>query len=326
VLHLDAAALQQRLPWPALVRALRVMLVAGCEAPPRHTHTIGSAAVTGDPQAGTVLLMPAWQPGHHLGIKTVAVFPGNADLGLPSVHASYALLDANTGLLLAHMDGSELTARRTAATSALAASFLAREDARRLLLVGAGRVASLMAPALRCVRPGIHEVAVFSRRLSSAQALAARLREQGLDAHATDDLPTAARQADIVSCATLATQAWIHGDWLAAGCHLDLVGAFTPQMREADGACLARGRVYVDSEEALGKAGDVIQAVAEGHFNSSQLQGTLQALCRGQALGRQTPTEITVFKSVGNALQDLAAAGLAWGHGAAGTDNESLVP
>jgi ornithine cyclodeaminase/alanine dehydrogenase-like protein (mu-crystallin family) len=332
VLHLDAAALRHRLPWPTLVRALQAMFVAGCEAPLRHTHPIaaelgiGGGVGANAPQVGTVLLMPAWQPGRHFGIKTVAVFPGNTKLGLPSVNASYALFDANTGLLLAHMDGSELTARRTAAASALAASFLARQDAQHLLLVGAGRVASLMAPAVRAVRPGLHQVTVFSRRLSSAQSLATRLREQGFDAQATDDLPAAARQADIISCATLATQAWIHGDWLAPGCHLDLVGAFTPQMREADGVCLARGRVFVDSEEALHKAGDVTQAVAEGHFELARVQGSLQALCRGQVVGRQTPEEITVFKSVGNALEDLAAAGLAWDHAAPHADNEALVP
>jgi ornithine cyclodeaminase/alanine dehydrogenase-like protein (mu-crystallin family) len=344
VLHLDAAAVQQLLPWPDLVQALRAMFVAGCEAPLRHTHLVrpgavastcaatntrgnaGAAAGASDRQAGTVLLMPAWQPGRHLGIKTVAVFPGNTNLGLPSVNASYALFNANTGQLLAHMDGGELTARRTAAASALAASFLARPDAQRLLLVGAGRVASLMAPALRVVRPGLHQVTVFSRRMTSAQLLVTRLREQGFDAQASDDLPNATRQADIISCATLATQAWIHGDWLAPGSHLDLVGAFTPQMREADGLCLARARVFVDGEEALHKAGDITQAVAEGHFELTRVQGDLQGLCRGQVLGRQMPAEITLFKSVGNALEDLAAAGLAWDQAAPRADNAALVP
>jgi ornithine cyclodeaminase/alanine dehydrogenase-like protein (mu-crystallin family) len=138
------------------------------------------------------------------------------------------------------------------------------------------------------------------------------LAEQGFVASAAVDVVGAMARADIVSCATLATQPWVRGEWLRPGTHLDLIGSFTPQMREADGQCMARGRVFVDSEEALSKAGDLVQAVAEGHFEESQLQGTLQALCRGEAAGRRTADDITVFKSVGSALQDLAAAGLAW--------------
>jgi ornithine cyclodeaminase/alanine dehydrogenase-like protein (mu-crystallin family) len=279
--------------------------------PLRHSHQLGTQ--------GTALLMPAWQAGRHFGLKTVTVFPGNGALGLPAVHATYALFDANTGLPLALMDGSELTARRTAATSALAANFLARVDASRLLLIGAGRVASLIAPAMRAVRPGLSQVTVFNRSPAAAQSLAQRLCDEGFEAQATTDLPNAARAAHIISCATLASAPLLHGAWLNPGTHVDLIGSFTPQMREADGLCLSRGRVFVDSEEALAKAGDIVQAVAEGHFDVQQLQGTLQALCRGVCAGRQQAAEITVFKSVGSALQDLAAAGLA----IAGADNEA---
>jgi ornithine cyclodeaminase len=158
------------------------------------------------------------------------------------------------------------------------------------------------------VRPGLHEVQVWSRRPEAAEALATKLRAQGFDAHATADLPAAVAQAHIVSCATLATQALVQGTWLQPGTHLDLIGSFTPAMRETDATCFARSRVYVDTEEALLKAGDVLQAVAEGAFRPQDLQGTLQTLCRGTAAGRQGADEITLFKSVGTALEDLAAA------------------
>jgi ornithine cyclodeaminase/alanine dehydrogenase-like protein (mu-crystallin family) len=307
-MHLDAAALRACLAWPALVQALREMFLQGCEVPLRLTLRVG--------EQGQMLVMPAWQTGPSLnklfGIKTVAIFPNNGALDLPAVHATYALFDATTGVPLAQMDGSELTAWRTAATSALAASFLTRDDAQHMVIVGAGRVARLLAPAMRSVRPSLQRVTVVNRRLAPAQTLAAALCEQGFDARAGSDLASAVAAADIVSCATLSTTALVQGAWLRPGTHVDLIGSFTPQMREADGHCLARGLVYIDSDEALSKSGDIVQAVAEGHFNVDRVQGTLQALCRGDAIGRRAASDITVFKSVGSALQDLAAAGLAW--------------
>ena len=313
VRHFDAQAVRERLPMAALVQALREMFISGCEVPPRHAHALGNA--------GSVLLMPAWRPGGRLGVKTVTIFPGNGALGLPGVHAAYTLFDAATGQPLAQMDGSELTARRTAAASALAASFLARPDARRLLVVGAGRVGALMFEAMRAVHPGIDEVTIWSRKPASAEALAVQLQTPGVEARATSDLQAAVRRADIVSCATLATAALVRGAWLAPGTHVDLIGSFTPAMREADGVCFARGRVFVDTPEALAKSGDVLMAVAEGAFDTGALQGTLAELCRGERAGRRDDREITVFKSVGTALEDLAAAELVW----CGTDNAPLA-
>lgn len=317
MLHLDAAALAQRLPLGALVQALRRMFIAGCEVPQRHTHPIGDA--------GTLLLMPAWQRGGpglqpYLGVKAINIFPGNSTQGLPGLHAVYMLFDASTGVPVALMDGSELTSRRTAAASALAAHYLARADVRHLALLGAGRVASLLPAALRSVRPGLRQVTVWNHRPEGAERLAAALRDQGFDAHASTELEMAVRSACIVSCATLSTTALVRGDWLAPGTHLDLIGSFTPAMREADGVCFARGRVFVDTEEALHKAGDIVQAVAEGHFNPARTQATLAQLCREQHPGRQQGGDVTVFKSVGTALEDLAAATLAFS-AAAATDN-----
>jgi ornithine cyclodeaminase len=309
---LDADATRARLPLTPLVDALRALFVAGCAVPQRHVHEIAQAdgAADGAP-AGHLLLMPAWQPGALLGVKMVSVFPGNRARGLPSVHGVYLLLDAATGVPLAQLDGSELTTRRTAAVSALAASLLARSDATRLLIVGAGRIASLVFDAMSCVRP-IARVVVWNHRSDGAQALAERLRARGVDASAATDLGRAVAEADIVSCATLATRPLIEGRWLRPGTHLDLVGAFTPQMREADGECLRRARVFVDHDEALEKAGDLLQAIAEGAFARERLQGTLAQLCRGECGARGAAREITLFKSVGSALQDLAAAQLVW--------------
>lgn len=306
----DAAATRAALPLPALVEALRQRFIAGCEVPPRQVLSVPGGA-PGAP-GGTVLLMPAWRPGGRLGVKTVNVFPGNAGLGLPSLHAVYTLFDAATGVPLAHLDGSEITTRRTVAASALAASMLAAPVARRLLVVGAGRLARELPAAMRAVRPGLAEVAVWNHRAEGAERLAQAWRDEGLDAVAEPDLEAAVRRADIVSCVTLSTVPLVRGAWLKAGAHLDLIGGFTPAMRESDGDCLRRAGVWIDTEEALAKAGDLLQAEAEGAFDRAALQGTLAQLCRGECPARRDAAQITLFKSVGTALEDLAAAELAF--------------
>ena len=304
----DAAATRAPLDFDRLVPALRTAFAAEASVPPRHVHTVRAGA-----DQGTVLIMPAWSEAGLLGIKTVNIFPGNGARGLPGLHASYVLYDARTGVPLALMDGNEITARRTAAASALGASFLAREDARRLLVLGTGRVARLLPHALRSVRPAIEDVLVWNHRPQGAQVLADEWRAQGLRAYAVEDLEAAVQSADIVSCATLATEPLVRGAWLAPGSHLDLVGSFTPQMREADPACFADGaRTFVDTEEALAKAGDLLDAIAAGALRAGDVQATLAQLCRGERPGRATDGERTVFKAVGSALEDLAAAALVW--------------
>jgi ornithine cyclodeaminase/alanine dehydrogenase-like protein (mu-crystallin family) len=315
----DAAATAAALPFERLIPALRERFAAGAIVPARHLHSIdsptgGERAQPGAPPLAsapmssiTSLLMPAWVPGQFYGVKVVNVAPGNAARGLPGLHASYLLHDATTGVPLALIDGNELTARRTAAASALAASTLAREDARHLLVVGAGRVAQLLPGAYRAVR-AIEHVTVWARSPGKAQALAQAWREQGLAAQASPDLEAAVRAADIVSCATLATEPLIEGRWLQAGSHLDLIGSFTPQMREADDDCFRGAAIYVDTDEALLKSGDLLGPLARGVFTPADVRGTLAALARGEAHGRRNSLERSVFKSVGSALEDLAAA------------------
>ena len=279
---LDADAVRAALPFDRLVPALAAAFATGVHVPPRHVHAL---------PGGTSLVMPAWDDRFY-GVKTINIFPGNAASGLPGLFASYTLFDARTGEPLAHLDGNELTARRTAAASALAASFLARPDARRLLVIGRGRVGRLLPEAYRAVRP-IDEVTVWTR-------------DSGID------LEAAVRRADIVTSATLATQPLVRGDWLAAGSHLDLIGSFAPTMREADDACFAGAALYVDTPEALQKSGDLLGPLARGVFTADDVAGTLEDLCRARVPGRQAASTRTVFKSVGTALEDLAAARLAF--------------
>ena len=307
----DAPSTRAALPFDRLIPALRTMFRSAVEMPPRQVLQVGGPGGQGG-TSFTSLIMPAWLPGRAYGVKVVNIAPGNGARGLPGLHASYVLHDALTGQPLALIDGDQITARRTAAASALAASFLAPVDARHLLVVGAGQVARLLPAAYRCVRP-IERVTVWARKADAAGTLAAELRDQGFDAQARTDLARAAAEASIVSCATLATEPVVQGRWLRSGSHLDLIGSFTLAMREADDDCFRSARLFVDTDEALAKSGDLLGPMSRGVFAADDVQGTLAALCRGNRPGRRDPAERTVFKSVGSALEDLAAAMLVLG-------------
>ena len=299
----DAVETERALPFATLIPALREMFVSGCVVPPRHHHRI---ELDPEPNA-TLLLMPAWKPHDALAVKIINVFPGNSKKGLQALYSLYCLFDAEHGTPMALLDGNVLTARRTAAVSALAASYLARSDADRLLVVGAGRVASLLPEAYREMR-AVRRVTVWNRTPAAAQALVDRLRTLDFDASVAPDLEGAARGADIVSCATLATRPLILGDWLHPGIHLDLIGSFKPEMRETDDDAIRRASVFVDTETALAESGDLLQPLQSGAFVAGRLAGTLSDLCAGRHPGRRDPQELTLFKAVGTAMSDLAAA------------------
>jgi ornithine cyclodeaminase len=301
------------LDFPSLIDALRAMFQGGCEVPLRHHHRIAARAAAGTP--GTLLIMPAWQAGRSLGIKIVTVFPDNARLSdkagraLPSVQGTYLLLDAATGMPVALLDGTALTLRRTAAASALAAGFLARPDSAVHLMVGTGALAPHLAAAHRAVRP-IRETRIWGRDPAKTAALATRLAASGIAAAPVSRLEEAVAAADIITCATLAKEPLIHGAWLRPGTHLDLVGGYTPDMREADDEAISRAQVYIDTDAALREAGDIVQPLRSGHLARERIVGDLFDLARGICPGRRESGEITLFKSVGSALEDLAAAEL----------------
>ncbi len=299
-----AAEVEQALDDRALVERLRHAFRNGCAVPLRHRHLI---PVLGGSEA-SLLLMPAWQSSRHIGVKITTLFPDNPARGLPTIMGAYLLLDGRTGTPLALIDGPSLTARRTAAASALAATYLARQDCERLLMVGTGTLAPYLIRAHAAVRP-ICNVLVWGRSPAKAQRLAARLDRPEFRVGFTEDLETAVRGAHVISCATAATEALIHGAWLAPGTHLDLVGGFTPTMREADDEAVRRARVFVDTREgALAEAGDILQPIRSGVLRQDDIAGDLFELTRGERAGRRFYDQITLFKSVGTALEDLAAA------------------
>ncbi|MGA1315860.1 MAG: ornithine cyclodeaminase family protein [Rubrivivax sp.] len=299
----SAAAVHAALPWDRLARALETAFVAGAQVPVRHVHPLSERDV--------MLLMPAWDD-RLIVTKLVTAIPGAPS----TVCATVLAVDRATGEPLAVLDGEAVTLRRTAAASALAATRLARADASELLVVGSGRLAGWVARAHAALLPSLQRVRVWGRRLAPAQALADTLAAEGLPAQAVapDGLEAAVRAADVVSCVTTAADPVVFGRWLKAGTHLDLVGGFRPDMREVDDEAVARARIVVDTHAgALAEAGDLVQPLRRGVIAPQAIAGDLAELLRGHCAGRRDGHEITLFKSVGTALEDLAATRLVLG-------------
>ncbi len=297
-----AAEVHAALDYPSLVTALREAFVAGASAPVRTSHAVTA-------EGDRLLLMPAWD-GDGLGVKIVTVFPRNRARGLASVAALYVLMDGVTGHPRALIDGEALTLRRTGAASALASTYLSRPDSRRLLVVGAGALAPYLARAHCAVRP-ITEVMVWCRTRVHAERIAAQLAAPGRSVSVLEQCAQGLATADIVTCATTAREAIVHGADVRPGTHVDLVGAFTPDMRESDDALIVGADVFVDTfAGALKEAGDLVQPLARGAITRAHVLAELADLATGRHPGRRDADVITVFKSVGTALEDLCAAQL----------------
>ncbi len=238
----------------------------------------------------------------------LVVFPANEAKGLESVQGSYLLFDGKSGLPVAYLDGAALTLRKTAANSALAADLLARPDAETLTVIGAGALAPYLAAAHAAVRP-IRRILWWNRNRAKLAAVIGHMQLPGVVINAVDDLTVAVQDADIVTCATRATEPVVQGDWLKPGAHLDLVGGYLPEMREADDVALQRAaRHHVDARfTTIEVAGDVCQPIA-AHLLAPEAIIDLGQVVRGEQPGRLSPQEITWFKSGGGGHEDLATA------------------
>ena len=297
---------ERLLDYPSLIQKLHDSFSEDCTVPIRQRYNLPGGINS------SMLIKPAWREGGPVLVKIVSVFPNNGENNLPSVNGVVLLFDRATGVPVAVLDGRTLTNRRTAATSALASRFLAREDSSTHLIVGTGQVAFELARAYRTIRP-IRKTLVWGRNSEKAALFVRQLCSVGVAATLSKNLRAATEVSDIISCATLSIDPLIKGDWLSPGAHLDLVGGYRPDMREADDVAITRCRIYVDTREgALSEAGDLTQPIGEGLISSEVLEGELSDVCRGIATGRQNLEECTLFKSVGSALEDLAAAELVW--------------
>lgn len=302
---LDARDIRTRLEPGALVDALRNAFAdEGRVQAPERMH------LQMDEDLGsTLLVMPAWERSRYVGVKVVGHYPHNGAAGLPSILGSYLLADASTGQPVAVLDATELTPWRTAAASALAADYLAPRHVREHLIIGAGKVAAALPACYSAVRD-VGLTRVWARRPERAAALVDQLRSQGLAAETVTDLRAGVGTADVVTAATSSTSPLILADDVRPGTHVDLIGAFSPQMVEADEALVTSASVFVDGPEAL-HAGDLAGPIGRGRFTDADVRGTLADLVTGRHGGRGREgqeTEVTLFKSVGSAIQDLVAA------------------
>ena len=304
--HFDAAEIDSLLTFGNLVQTLNDAFKAEWTTPNRIHLTMSET-----PEK-YLLLMPSWTgpaKTQYAGIKIVTSHPGNAELhNLPSIHGLYYLINGETGQPIATMDGTRMTVWRTAAASALASTYLSREDSSVLTMVGTGALSPFMIRAHMAVRP-ITEVHLWNHNIRKAHLLAEELQAEGLPVTAHPDLVTAVGKSDIVSTATLSMTPLVFGKWLKPGTHVDSVGAFTPTRRETDDELITKARVYCDTRwGATHEGGDLAMPIADGVITADHIQGDLHDLCRGNVSGRANDQDITFFKSVGTALEDLAAA------------------
>ena len=262
-------------------------------------------------EAGTLLLMPATSP-EASGVKLVTLTPANPAAGRPLIHAVYVVFDGLTQAPVAVLDGAALTALRTSAVSSMATRHLATEDASRLVVFGSGVQATAHVDAIRAVRP-IERVTVVGRDAAKADALAARIRRDGLEALVGD--ARSVSDADVVCTCTTATTPLFDGAWLRPGCHVNAVGAFRPEDREVDTETIARARVVVETRDvAAAEAGDLLIPIAEGAIGWDHVVADLAEVVAGASV-RRSPDDVTLFESVGVAFEDLAVASAIVGRG-----------
>ena len=305
----SATEIDRALEYLGLIEAIRDAFAGAIVAPVRHHHRIPRPAAA----EATLILMPAWDAGAsgYIGVKIVSVFPDNAARAKPSVMGTYLLLAGDSGEPLATLDGVALTLWRTAAASALASRYLSRRDATHLAMIGAGALAPHLIAAHASVR-SIAKVTIWNRTHEAARRLAVRLDRPGFSVTTSDDLAATIAGADIVSVATLAKEPLVRGAWLKPGTHVDLVGAYTPEMREADDDTIRRARIFVDTRAGMKESGDIAVPLKKGIIAETDIVGDLFDMARGDSDGRRSADEVTLFKSVGNAIEDLAAAVEVW--------------
>lgn len=305
MIHAEASDLIKWLKYPSLMERLKEAFTdPNVHMPQRNHYTFGQE------NQKSLLLMPSWSTNTYLGVKIITICPENPKQSKPSIQGTYILYDALDGKPLLICDAKLLTLLRTAACSALAADFLAKKESQTLVMIGTGSLAPHLIRAHCEARP-IKKVYVWGRNFLKAAQVVGSLNDLSAKVEAIEYLDEFVAKADIVSTATMSSEPLVHGKWVKEGTHVDLVGSYLPTMREADDALMRKASVFVDDIEAAFKeSGDLIIPGRKGVLRKNQIKGSLYDLCRIDKLGRATSDEVTVFKSVGLALEDLAAAGL----------------
>lgn len=307
MLFISSEKIAQSVNYDELISALDRAFSDDIHLPLRHHHSFADAS---GELNGNLLLMPAWDHKEGLGVKLITVVPGNAEKGLDTIQGIYFLIDKETGSPQAILDAKELTTRRTAAASALASSFLSRKDSQTMLMIGTGRLAPELIRAHATVRP-IKRVFVMGRSLEKAERVKNELSNEDFEVLPVLVYKSFIKEVDIICCATMSPDPLIFGKDLNPGQHVDLVGAYKPTTRESDDEAVKVSKVFVDTRDGATKeAGDIMIPIQKGIITMDDIKGDLFDLCQSRSPGREATEEITLFKSVGYALEDLVAAKL----------------
>lgn len=305
MLQITSEQIADHCQYPQLIEALKEAFQKEYNIPKRHHHQYPN------PKEGvesTLLLMPAWDDGDNLGVKVVNVSPNNNQHSLPTIQGNYLLYDQQKGTPKAIFDAKMLTNKRTAAASALASQFLSRSVSNCLLMIGNGALSPELIKAHASVRP-IKKVYVWGRNFIKSEKICSELSKLHLEIVPIENYREVMSEADIISCATLSPEPLIFGREIRHGQHFDLVGAYKPDMREADDDFISIVSIHVDNYEgATTETGDLVIPLNNEVISKEDIHSDLFELCQNKKQGRQTEKEITCFKSVGHALEDLAAA------------------
>jgi ornithine cyclodeaminase/alanine dehydrogenase-like protein (mu-crystallin family) len=306
IVQIDADFIEEKTNFAELISVLKHGFSSNeIIVPMRHHHDFPNPEVSTD---STLLLMPAWNPSKEAGVKIVSVSPENGQFGLPSIQGVYIYLDATQGTIKAILEAKSLTVKRTAAASALASSFLSRENSSSLLMIGTGALSINLIKAHASVRP-IKTVYVWGRTFEKSKAICDALKSETFKCLPINTIEEKISEVDIISCATLSKTPLVLGKYLKEGQHIDLVGAYKKDMREADDEAINKSSVFVDTfQGGLKESGDIFIPLNNGTLKVDDIQADLFQLCSGKKDGRSSKNEITLFKSVGHALEDLVAA------------------
>lgn len=306
ILQIDNNFIERNTNFVELINTLKEgFLSRNIIVPMRHHHDFPNPTVGSD---STLLLMPAWNPSKESGVKIVTVNPENGQFDLPSIQGTYIYLDAEKGTIKAILEAKNLTAKRTAAASALASSFLSRKDSSSLLMIGTGALSVNLIKAHASIRP-IKQVYVWGRNIEKAKTICNELKDENFQIEVVNNIEEKISEVDIVSCATLSKTPLVLGEFLKEGQHIDLVGAYKKDMREADNDAISMSSIYVDTMQGgLKESGDIVIPLQEGIITKNDIKADLFELSSNEKQGRKSESEITIFKSVGHALEDLVAA------------------
>lgn len=306
IIQIDADFVEENTNFSTLIAALEKDF-ANKETlvPMRHHHDFPNPEVD---MESTLLLMPAWNPGKEAGVKIATVSPANGKFKLPAIQGVYIYMDALKGSIQAIIEAKSLTVKRTAAASALASKFLSREDSTTLLMIGTGALSSNLIKAHASIRP-IKQVFVWGRNFEKAKAICESLRGEGFEITPIKDIEDKISEVDIISSATLSKTPLVLGKYLRPGQHVDLVGAYRVDMREADDDAIRKSDVFVDTYEGgLKESGDIVIPLKNGVLTEKDIKADLFLMAANKHKGRSHTEQITLFKSVGHALEDLSAA------------------